>query len=130
MHRKTGHAESIQIEFDPKLRLLKKYLIFSGIHTPTSLNNKATMLAHNTDLQYFIITKNKRDCWEIKKSEKEGAYKDPIVTEITFRIFMLQRLTSKLLWKQSKCSILVLYWSQSEQTASKYGNNVRRRYIR
>lgn len=29
---KTGHAESIQIEFDPKVNLLKKFSRFFGIH--------------------------------------------------------------------------------------------------
>ena len=52
----TGHAESVQIEFDPKVISFEKILdIFWHTHNPTSLNRQVTMLVHSTDLQYFIM---------------------------------------------------------------------------
>jgi methionine-S-sulfoxide reductase len=59
---KTGHAESTQIEFDPKvISFLKNSSIFSGIHIiQPLLIDKVTMLAHSIDLQSFIMTKSKK----------------------------------------------------------------------
>jgi peptide-methionine (S)-S-oxide reductase len=52
----TGHAESVQIEFDPKVISFEKILdIFWHTQNPTSLNRQVTMLVHSTDLQYFIM---------------------------------------------------------------------------
>jgi peptide-methionine (S)-S-oxide reductase len=47
---KTGHAEAIQIEFDPKVITFEKVLY---IFWHTLLIDKVTILAHSTDLQFF-----------------------------------------------------------------------------
>src|SRR5215212_3926007 len=66
---KSGHAESIQIEFDPKVIPFKKILdIFWHTHDPTTLNRQGMILALNTDLQSFIMMKNKR---RLQRNQKE-----------------------------------------------------------
>jgi peptide-methionine (S)-S-oxide reductase len=51
----TGHAESIQIVFDPKVITFKKLLeIFWHTHDPTLLTDKATMSVDSTDWQFFL----------------------------------------------------------------------------
>jgi peptide-methionine (S)-S-oxide reductase len=82
---RTGHAESIQIEFDPKVINFEKILdIFWRTHDPTTLNRqgndigtqyRSAIFYHNLK-QKEIAEKSKRDL------ENEGAYKDPVVTEI------------------------------------------------
>ena len=47
----TGHAEVIQLEFDPNIISLEKILdIFWTIHDPTTLNRQEMTLGHNIDL--------------------------------------------------------------------------------
>lgn len=82
---KTGHAESIQIKFDPKIISYKKLLeIFFHLHNPTTLNQqgadigtqyRSAIFYHNLE-QKIIAEKVK------EKIEKEKVYEQPIVTEI------------------------------------------------
>jgi peptide methionine sulfoxide reductase len=54
----TGHAESVQIVFDPKP--LEKYSKFFGtLMILQLLIDKATMLVLNTDRQFFFTIKNR-----------------------------------------------------------------------
>ena len=47
---RTGHAESVQIEFDSEIISYDKLLeIFWANHNPTTLNAQVQMLALNTD---------------------------------------------------------------------------------
>ena len=82
----TGHAESIQIKFDPKVISFEKILdIFWHTHDPTTLNRQGndvgtqyrSAIFYHDEKQKKIAEKSKRDL------EKENVYKDPIVTEIT-----------------------------------------------
>lgn len=81
----TGHAESIQIEFDPSLISFEKLLdIFWATHNPTTLNQQGydkgteyrSAIFYHNEKQKEIALKSKREI------EKAGIYKDPIVTEI------------------------------------------------
>lgn len=81
----TGHAESIQIEFDPKVMNFEKILdIFWRTHDPTTLNRQGndigtqyrSAIFYHELKQKEIAEKSKRDL------ENEGVYKDPVVTEI------------------------------------------------
>ena len=82
----TGHAESIQIKFDPKVISFEKILdIFWHTHDPTTLNRQGndigtqyrSAIFYHDERQKEIAEKSKKDL------EKENVYKKPIVTEIT-----------------------------------------------
>ena len=81
----TGHAEAIQIEYNPKIISFEKILdIFWHTHDPTTLNRQG----HDVGTQYrsaiFYHDENQKDIAEKSKKEieKEGVFKNPIVTEI------------------------------------------------
>ena len=83
---KTGHAEVIQIDFDPSL-ISYKYLldIFWKSHDPTTLNRQGA----DTGTQYrsaiFYHTEKQKETADNSKEnvEKSDLYFDSIVTEIT-----------------------------------------------
>lgn len=80
-----GYAESIQITFDPTIIPYKKLLeIFWHLHDPTTLNRQGNDAGTQYRSAIFYHTEEqKKTSLEIKeKLEKEGIYKDPIVTEI------------------------------------------------
>src|SRR5258706_6387091 len=81
----TRHAEAIQIEFDPNKIPYEKILdIFWHTHNPTTINQQGndvgtqyrSAIFYHNDKQKEIAEKSKIDL------EKEGIYKDPVVTEI------------------------------------------------
>ena len=66
---KTGHAESIQIKFDPQVISFEKILdIFWHTHDPTTLNRQGNDVGTQYRSSIFYHDgKTKRDCREIKK---------------------------------------------------------------
>ena len=79
----TGHAEVIQIEFDPTVISFEKILdIFWTIHDPTTLNRQG----NDTGTQYRSIILYHNDSQKkIAESSRVSAaanWKNPIVTEI------------------------------------------------
>lgn len=83
---KTGHAEAIQVTFDPTIISYKKLLeIFFHLHNPTTLNQQGA----DTGTQYrsaifYHTTEQKLIAEEVQQTlEQSGAFKDKIVTEIT-----------------------------------------------
>ena len=82
----TGHAEAIQIEFDPKVIPYKKLLeVFWHTHNPTTLNRQGNDVGTQYRSEVFYHTEEqKNDAEQVKAQlEKEKAFRDPIVTEIT-----------------------------------------------
>ena len=82
----TGHAEVVQIEFDPGVISFKDLLdVFWHTHDPTTLNRQG----NDTGTQYrsaiFYHSDSQRNIAEISKAEtdKSDLWNDPIVTEIT-----------------------------------------------
>jgi len=82
----TGHAEGIEIIFDPKVISYHDLLvIFFTTHDPTTLNRQGA----DTGTQYrsaiFTHSEEQKQVAEqvIKEIESEHLYNNPIVTEVT-----------------------------------------------
>lgn len=81
----TGHAEAIQIEFDPEIIPYEKLLeIFWHTHNPTTPNRQGNDVGTQYRSVVFYADATQKELAEKVKAEieKEGVYSDPIVTEI------------------------------------------------
>ncbi len=81
----TGHAEAIQIEFDPTLIPFEKILdIFWHTHNPTTLNQQGNDIGPQYRSSIFYHDEKQKEIAEKSKQEleKEKVYADPVVTEI------------------------------------------------
>lgn len=81
----TGHAEAIQIEFDPAQIPFEKILdIFWHTHNPTTLNQQGNDVGPQYRSVIFYHDQKQKEIAQKSKNgfEKEGIYKNPIVTEI------------------------------------------------
>lgn len=83
---RTGHAEAIEIHFNPSVISYKELLlIFFSTHDPTTLNRQQ----YDKGTQYrsaifYLSEEQKLDAQAIiAKLESENVFLDPIVTEIT-----------------------------------------------
>ena len=79
----TGHAEVIQLEFDPARISYEKLLeIFWKAHDPTTLNYQGH--DHGTQYRSIILyhTEAQKIAAEKSKREAQARFKNPIVTQI------------------------------------------------
>ena len=79
----TGHAEVVQVTFDPaKLSYEKLLETFFEVHDPTTLNRQGA--DHGTQYRSIILYNNEtqKATAEKAKAEAQKKYKDPIVTQI------------------------------------------------
>ena len=82
---KTGHAEAVQVKFDPEVISYEELLdIFFTTHDPTTLNRqgadvgtqyRSAVFYHNEEQHKILVQK-------IKDLTKKEIFDDPIVTEI------------------------------------------------
>jgi peptide-methionine (S)-S-oxide reductase len=82
----TGHAECLQIIYDPKIISFDELLeVFWEVHDPTSLNRQGNDVGTQYRSAIFYHNEEQRQKAEHYKAElnKNGAYDKPIVTEIT-----------------------------------------------
>ena len=82
----TGHAEVIQIKFDPNIVSYDELLeIFWKTHDPTTLNRQGADVGTQYRSVIYYNDDNQKNKAENYKSElnKAGIWKDPIVTEIS-----------------------------------------------
>ena len=82
----TGHAETIQIVFDPKIISFEKLLdVFFHLHDPTSPNQQGADIGPQYRSQIFYHSeKQKQIAKKLKeKLDKSGVFNKPIVTKIT-----------------------------------------------
>lgn len=82
----TGHAEVVQITFDPSVVTFKELLeVFFTIHDPTTLNRQGGDVGSQYRSAIFYHSDAQRVAAEqvIAELTAEGIWRDPIVTEIT-----------------------------------------------
>ena len=81
----TGHAEAIEIKFDPNQIPFEKILdVFWHTHNPTTLNKQGQDIGTQYRSAIFYHSEKQKEVAEKSKAdlEKEKVYKDPIVTAI------------------------------------------------
>jgi peptide-methionine (S)-S-oxide reductase len=81
----TGHAEVVQLEYDPDVISYEELLeVFFTVHDPTQLNRqgpdvgtqyRSIVLAHDDDQQTLAEQ-------YVEALDEEGGYDDPVVTEV------------------------------------------------
>ena len=79
----TGHAEVVQIEFDPAKVSYKELIdLFWDAHDPTTLNRQG----HDVGDQYrsiiLYLNEDQKKIAEASKAEAQKLFKEPIVTQI------------------------------------------------
>jgi peptide-methionine (S)-S-oxide reductase len=81
----TGHAEVVQVTFDPQLISFREILtIFFTVHDPTTLNRQGADCGTQYRSVIFYHNDAQRAMAEqlIKELNQDGIWSDPIVTEV------------------------------------------------
>jgi peptide-methionine (S)-S-oxide reductase len=81
----TGHAEVVQITFDPQVISYRELLqVFFSIHDPTTLNRQGADVGTQYRSAIFYHDESQRQAAEqtIAEVANSGLWKDPIVTEL------------------------------------------------
>ncbi|MCY7377181.1 MAG: peptide-methionine (S)-S-oxide reductase MsrA [Pyrinomonadaceae bacterium] len=81
----TGHAEVINLNFDPNEISFKEILqIFFTVHDPTTLNRQGNDVGSSYRSAIFYHDETQKSAAEetIKEIEAEGIYDNPIVTQV------------------------------------------------
>jgi peptide-methionine (S)-S-oxide reductase len=81
----TGHAEVVQVSFDPDVVSYEDILrVFFSIHDPTTLNRQGADVGESYRSVIFYYDEDQRRTAEevISELEAEGVWDDPIVTQV------------------------------------------------
>ena len=80
---KTGHAEVVQITYDPSVVSYEKLLdVFWSIHDPTQLNRQGPDVGMQYRSVIFYHSKEQKQTAEQSKQKQISKHKKEIVTEI------------------------------------------------
>ncbi|MBP6820264.1 MAG: peptide-methionine (S)-S-oxide reductase MsrA [Acidobacteria bacterium] len=85
-YEETGHAEVVQITFDPQIVSFKEVLeVFFVIHDPTTLNRQGGDVGSQYRSAIFYHSPEQREATEqvIAELTAEAVWPNPIVTEVT-----------------------------------------------
>jgi peptide-methionine (S)-S-oxide reductase len=83
---RTGHAEVVQVTYDPKVIKFSDLLaVFWQTHDPTTLNQQGadSGTQYRSAIFYHTDEQKKEAEFYKKKLDESGAFRTPIVTEIT-----------------------------------------------
>lgn len=81
----TGHAEVVEVEFDPSAVTYQQLLeVFWANHDPTTLNRQGPDVGTQYRSAIFFYTPEQRETAEHSKTamDRSGRFKRPIVTQI------------------------------------------------
>jgi peptide-methionine (S)-S-oxide reductase len=84
--KKTGHAEVVQLTYDPEVISFRDILnAFFTIHDPTTLNRQGNDVGPQYRSAIFYHTPEQKQIAEemIAELEEQGLWNNPIVTEVT-----------------------------------------------
>jgi peptide-methionine (S)-S-oxide reductase len=82
---RTGHAEVVQVTFDPSIVSFKDILhVFFSIHDPTTLNRQGADVGSQYRSAIFYHSPEQKQAAEEVMGElrREGVWSSPIVTEV------------------------------------------------
>lgn len=80
----TGHAEVVQIEYDPGVISFEQILdLFWEAHDPTTLNRQGADVGTQYRSAIFYHNEEQKEAARRSKERAQQRFKDPIVTEIT-----------------------------------------------
>ncbi|HXS15394.1 MAG TPA: peptide-methionine (S)-S-oxide reductase MsrA [Candidatus Saccharimonadales bacterium] len=131
----TGHAEAIQITFDPKVIPYERLLdVFWHMHNPTTLNQQGNDKGAEYRSAIFYHDNQQKNIAEKSKDalEKIGIYKGPIVTEITpFTTFYPAEAYHKNFYESGNrpdyCTFVID--PKIQKLLKEYGNDVKEEYL-
>ena len=81
----TGHAEVVQVTFDPQVITFRQLLeVFFDVHDPTTLNRQGGDVGPQYRSVIFYHDPGQKDVAEqvIQELDEEGRWDNPIVTEV------------------------------------------------
>lgn len=84
--KKTGHAETVQILFDPEVISFAELLeVFWRVHDPTKLNRQGNDVGPQYRSAIFYHSEAQKTTAQesLKSTDASDLWKDPIVTEVT-----------------------------------------------
>lgn len=83
--QRTGHAEAIEITYDPEIVSFKELLmVFFGTHDPTTLNKQGYDVGTHYRSAIFYLNESQQQIAMdyIDQLTNENAFENPIVTEV------------------------------------------------
>ena len=118
---KTGHAEVVQVDFDPKRIGYDDLLeVFWNVHDPTQLNRQGP--DHGTQYRsaIFFHSPEQEVAAHRSKAEAQGRIPTPIVTEITpaSEFYVAEDYHQRYLEKRGLASCTVTLKNAMQETSS------------